>query len=83
MYVHITMIATNAAPLLGEGNVPLWPECNTFLHTTATAIIASPTVKDTVIMVKFKYTCIAGAFTLNHIFQYSPCTIVNFHFKLH
>ena len=58
-------------------------QCNTFLHTTAIAIIASPTVKDTVIMVKFKYTRIAGAFTLNHIFQYSPCTIVNFHFKLH
>ena len=23
VYVHITMIATNAAPLSGEGNVPL------------------------------------------------------------
>ena len=80
------MIATNEAPLSGEGNVPLWPDSMqhpAFLHTTAIAIIASPTVKDTVIMVKFKYTCIAGAFTLNHIFQYSPCTIVNFHFKLH
>ena len=53
-------------------------QCNTSWHTTAIAIIASPTVKDTVIMVKFKYTCIAGAFTLNHIFQYSPSTIVNF-----
>ena len=41
------------------------------------SIIASPTVKDTVIMVKFKYTCV-GAFTFSHIFQYSPSTIVNF-----
>lgn len=53
MYVHITMIVTNEAPLSsGEGTFPCdQTPYNNFLHTTTTAITASPAVKDTVIMV--------------------------------
>ena len=54
-YVHITMIVTYAAPLSGEGTFPCdQTRCNSFLHTNAAAIIATPDI-----IVKFEYICVS------------------------
>ena len=56
VHVHITIIATNVAPLSGKGTFPCdQTQCNNFLQTTAAANIVNPAVKDTV---KFKYACV-------------------------
>ena len=69
-YVHITMIATYASPLSGEGTFHCdQTRCNTFKHTPAAAIIATPDV-----IVKFEYTCVSELWCMGSNVPATKCT---------
>ena len=69
-YVHITMIVTYAAPLSGEGTFPCdQTRCNSFLHTNAAAIIATPDI-----IVKFEYTCVSELWCMGSNVPATKCT---------
>ena len=69
-YVHITMIATYVVPLSGEGTFPCdQTRRNTFKHTTAAAIIATPDV-----IVKSEYTCVSELWCMGSNVPATKCT---------